>query len=138
MITAVDTNIFIDILEPDPVFGLASKEALSQSRREGVIAACPIVFAEVASSNSVAIADLEAALESVGLRFDPLSKESVLAAAAAWRQYRGRILGRDRIAADFLIGAHASIQCDRLLTRDRGFYHECFRGLDVLDPSVHL
>jgi predicted nucleic acid-binding protein len=29
---------------------------------------------------------------------------------------------KDRIAADFLIGGHASVQCERLLTRDRGFY----------------
>ncbi len=45
------------------------------------------------------------------------------------------MLGRDRIAADFLIGAHAILQCDRLVTRDRGFYRDYFSGLKVLDPS---
>lgn len=136
MITAVDTNILVDILEPDPVFGHLSRDALSQCRQDGVIAACPVVFAEVASSNGVAIRELMAALDSAGLTFDPLTEASTVEAASAWRRYRGRILGRDRIAADFLIGAHAKVQCDRLLTRDRGFYQEYFHGLDVLDPSA--
>jgi predicted nucleic acid-binding protein len=38
------------------------------------------------------------------------------------------------VAADFLIGAHALVQCERLLTRDRGFYRGCFTGLKVLEP----
>jgi hypothetical protein len=37
VITTIDTNILIDVLEPDPVFGLASKEALKRCLREGSI-----------------------------------------------------------------------------------------------------
>ncbi|MBX6422909.1 PIN domain-containing protein [Thermosulfurimonas sp. F29] len=48
MITAVDTNILIDILEPDPLYGPASKEALKKCLREGKIVACEVVWAEVA------------------------------------------------------------------------------------------
>ena len=47
MITAVDTNILIDILEPDPVHGLRSKEALKKCLREGAVIACDVVWAEV-------------------------------------------------------------------------------------------
>ena len=47
MITAVDTNILIDILEPDPVHGLRSKEALKKCLREGAVVACDVVWAEV-------------------------------------------------------------------------------------------
>jgi predicted nucleic acid-binding protein len=52
VITAVDTNILIDILEPDPVFGQASKQALRRCLREGSIIACEVVWAEVVTAYS--------------------------------------------------------------------------------------
>jgi predicted nucleic acid-binding protein len=39
LITAIDTNILIDILEPDPVFGQASKQALRRCLQEGSVIA---------------------------------------------------------------------------------------------------
>ena len=50
MITAVDSNILIDILEPDPVHGPASREALRTCLREGATVACDVVWAEVATA----------------------------------------------------------------------------------------
>ena len=35
-----------------------------------------------------------------------------------------------------VFGAHAASQCDRLLTRDRGYYKRYFAGLTVVDPSI--
>ncbi len=135
MITAIDTNILIDILEPDPVFGPVSRDLLKRCRKEGAIAACGVVWAEVASSNQLQVERIIAALDQIGLEYSAIEKKSAVEAARNWRSFRGAMLGRDRIAADFLIGAHAKLQCDRLLTRDRGFYREYFTGLTVLDPS---
>jgi predicted nucleic acid-binding protein len=40
------------------------------------------------------------------------------------------------VIADFLVGAHAVEQADRLLARDRGFHRLAFAGLAIVDPSV--
>jgi hypothetical protein len=37
MITAIDTNILIDILEPDLIFGPASRERLKCCLEKGVV-----------------------------------------------------------------------------------------------------
>ena len=133
MITAVDTNILIDILEPDPLYGPASKEALKKCLREGKIVACKVVWAEVAVVYVEAQEALIKMLEKIGLEFSPIAREAALVAAKCWAEYLKRGPKKRRIAADFLIGAHALVQCDRLLT-DKGFYREYFKGLKVVYP----
>jgi predicted nucleic acid-binding protein len=136
MITAVDTNILIDILEPDPVFGEASKEALKICLQQGHVVACEVVWAETATAYQDALPLLLAALEDMGIQFSPLSQATALAAAHSWHTYRQKGGTRQRIAADFLIGAHAAMQCDQLLSRDSGFFREYFSGLTVINPTL--
>ncbi len=141
MITAVDTNILIDIFEPDPVFGLSSKEALKLCFQEGVVIACEVVWAEVAVAYAGVQEVLVNTLEQMGIQFSPISLEAALMAAKCWAEYLAQKPKKDkkkRIAADFLIGGHALVQCDRLLTRDKGFYRKYFKGLKVLSPSQLL
>ena len=47
MITAVDTNVLIDVFGNDPHFGIASAEALRRCMREGSIVLCEAVLAEL-------------------------------------------------------------------------------------------
>ncbi|AEH44600.1 PilT protein domain protein [Thermodesulfatator indicus DSM 15286] len=134
MITAVDTNILIDILEPDPVYGLLSKEALKRCLLEGIAVACEVVWAEVAVAYSHARDELVNTLKEIGIQFSPMSFEASLMAARCWSEYIKRSNKKRRIAADFLIGGHALVQCDRLLTRDKGFYRSYFKDLNVISP----
>jgi hypothetical protein len=135
LITAIDTNVLLDVFGPDPKFGEASAEAVRRCVGEGALVACEVVWAEaaIAFPNSEkfrrAMADLMVA-------FEPLNEAAALKAAEVWRHYRARGGRRTRIASDFLIGAHAGSAADRLLTRDRGFYRRYFSGLNVLDPST--
>jgi predicted nucleic acid-binding protein len=50
VITAVDSSIIIDFLEPDPDHGASSREALQRCLREGSMIACDVVWAEVATA----------------------------------------------------------------------------------------
>lgn len=134
MITAVDTNILIDILEPDPVHGMRSKEALKKCLREGAVVACDVVWAEVATAYGENQDELADALRTMRIGFSAMNFEAALGAARSWHGYRQSGGGRDRIAADFLIGGHAAAQAERLLTRDIGFYRKYFKGVAVVTP----
>jgi len=68
--------------------------------------------------------------------FIPIDRAVALTAGDAWREYRRRGGRRDRVIADFLIGAHAMATADRLLTRDRSYYRLGFRNLKLVDPSA--
>lgn len=134
MVTAVDTSVLLDVFAADPVFGPGSREMVRACLGEGRLVACEIVWSEVAGVFPSPAA-ARAGLEALGAEFDALGVEAALAAGAAWKAYRARGGKRGRVVADFLVGAHALHQADRLLTRDRGLYRAYFRGLPILEPA---
>ncbi len=134
MITAIDTNVLLDVFGADPKYALSSSEALRRCLGEGALIACEAVWAETASVFGDG-ARFRAAMNQLAASFSPMTEPGASKAAEAWRRYRASGGPRNRIAADFLIGAHALVAADRLLTRDRGFYSRYFVGLQVVDPS---
>lgn len=134
MITAIDTNILIDILEPDPSFGPASKDALKRCLMEGSVVACEVVWAEVAVAYGHAVEAAIEAMERMGIQYSEMAVDATIESARCWYDYLKRGGDRRRIAADFLIGGHAFKQADRLLTRDKGFYRSYFKKLDIETP----
>ena len=134
MITAVDTNVLLDVFTADPRFGLASRTALASCLQGGSLIADEVVWAETAAAFPGRPA-FERAMELLGVTFDALAARTAQEAAAAWRRYRQAGGTRRRVLADFLIGAHATYQADRLLTRDRGFYRTYYPRLHLVDPG---
>jgi predicted nucleic acid-binding protein len=135
LITAVDTNVLLDFLGGDQEFGQASAASLRQCLHRGRLIACDVVWAECAA----ALPNAETAVDHLGtlrVRYSPVETKAALTAGQMWSVYRRRRGARERIIADFLIGAHALSQADRLLTRDRGFYRDYFDGLEIVDPRA--
>ena len=134
MKTAVDSSVLLDVLGTDPRFGEKSREALRAAYDAGALVACDVVWAEV-RAHFPGDAEFEQAVGLLGIRFEPLAPEAAVAAGRLWRSSRrSPAAAHGRVIADFLIGAHAAVQADVLLTRDRGFYRRHFR-VKVVDPS---
>jgi predicted nucleic acid-binding protein len=135
VITAIDSSVLIDVFLPDPRFGPPSRDALRRCSAEGGLVACEVVWAEVVGIFPDA-GQAGAVLRELGVRFESVDEGAATSAGSAWSAYRRRRGSRNRIVADFLIGAHALSRADRLLTRDRGFHRRYFEGLEIVDPSA--
>ena len=134
MITAIDTDVLIDVLIGDERHGARSADALRDAAVMGRLVACDTVWAEVTSWYDDRSA-IEDAPDTIGIAFDPVNAEAATMAGQAWARYRAGGGVRARLLADFLIGAHAATRADRLLTRDRGFFRRYFGELTIVDPE---
>lgn len=135
MIVAVDTNVIIDVLTGDRTFGPESKRLLGQAFDSGQLVICELVYAELVPQFDDRAA-LDAALDEMGLQIAPAGLEVAWLAGRKLLDYRTNGGGRQRILADFFIGAHAVLRADVLLTRDRGFYKTYFPELKLLQGQT--
>ena len=130
MITAVDTNILLDVFLPDERFAANSSKLLKLAYDEGALVVCDIVYAElVPQFNERSL--LDSTLEIINVSLSSLDSDVAFLAGEKWKMYRQSGGQRNRIITDFLIGAHAQLKTDRFLSRDRGFYKSYFPDLKL-------
>lgn len=132
MKTAVDSSVLFDIVKGAPG-AAAAQSALEAALAHGGLCVCAVVVAELGRyfSNEQ---DLREFLAACQIDHDPLSLEAALEAARIMRGYAHNKGPRERVAPDFLIGAHAIQQADALLTTDAGFFRNYFGSLNVVTP----
>ena len=130
MITFVDTNVLLDVFLPDPQWGEKSSHALDQAYTDGSLVVNEIIYAELAPQFPEKKL-LDQILKTLGIRVVILDLESAYAAGTKWKKHLEAGGKRDRVLADFLIGAHAEKIAEKLLTRDRGFYKKYFTTLNI-------
>ena len=131
MITAADTNVLVDIFLADPSHGPLSLEWLQEARKQGAIVICNVVYAELVHGFESRAA-LDATLDRLELTVSPIDNNAAYEAGLRWSRYRRAGGSRNRILADFLIGAHALLAAHLFLTRDDGFYQTYFPNLNRL------
>jgi len=130
MITAVDTNILLDVFLPDKKFASDSSKLLKLAYDEGALIICDIVYAELVPQFEKRLV-LDSALATINVSSSSVDKDVAFIAGERWKVYRKSGGERKRIITDFLIGAHAMVKAERFLTRDRGFYKSYFPDLKI-------
>ncbi len=129
----VDSNILLDVVTADPVWGDWSRNTLEQTADRSVLVINPLIFAEV-SVGFDAIEDLDAALPAQLYRREVLPYEAAFLAGKVFLQYRRGGGTKRSPLPDFYIGAHAAIGGYRLLTRDASRYRTYFPTLELVAP----
>ena len=113
----------------------------------------PAARAAAATAPAADRVDLDRFLADTGVKLEPSGPEALYRAGRAWSDYLRRrpaplacprcgaaqevrcdqcgasVQPRQHVVADFVIGAHAVVHANSLLTRDRGYFATYFPGL---------
>jgi predicted nucleic acid-binding protein len=133
-VIAVDSSVLIEILIGAPQ-AEAAENALREALALGPVLVCDVVVAEICSSLRDGDQSMQA-LEDMGISFGEVECKSAIRAGEMQRRYRARGGARQRTVPDFIVGAHALLQCNALITRDAGFFRDYFKGLKVIVPKT--
>ena len=129
----VDSNVILDVITADPLWGAWSATQLAQALDAGPVLINAIVYAEIAFASD-AIEAVDALLPQHLYAYRPIPREASFLAAMAHADYRQRGGQRSMILPDFLIGAHALLESTGLLTRNGRRYRQAFPGLKLILP----
>jgi predicted nucleic acid-binding protein len=137
MRTAIDTNILSLFWSVEPS-AAAIADQLSLARGEGGLVVSAPVFVELTAIPTGGVQRVEKLLADMNIAVDfDLGEDVWRLAATSFVAYaiRRRSSGGGlpkRLLADFVIGAHALLKADRLMTLDAKRYNQDFPNLRIV------
>ena len=137
---AIDAPVLVDLLGEDAMADAAEgcvRDALAQ----GPVVLCDVVVSEITAGLGHG-AEIMDVVEEMGMSYLAVERRAAIRAGEMQRRYKQRLRGStDKVAVqrtvpDFIVGAHALLQCSALITRDAGFFRDYFKGLKVIVPKA--
>jgi len=135
--TAIDTNVISALWSGSPIIEQVTA-LLGRVANEGALAVCGPVYAELVAHPKVTQQFVDQFLATTRVEVDFSLDEAVWRETARrfaeYARRRRKSVGGEvrRLVVDFLIGAHASLQADRLFTFDPHFYAQDFPKLPLI------
>ena len=136
--TAIDTNILSALWSGEESVERVTA-ALNAAGDRGGLVICPLVYAELRGSPRATASFVDDFLDQMEIMVDwACGKDVWLLAAERYAKYavrkREQGMGEPkRLLADFVVGAHALLRADQLLTLDKRLYRRDFGEL-LLNP----
>ena len=138
---AIDSSVLIDLLGENPGMAGAAEQCLRDALALGPVVLCDVVVSEVTAGLGHG-AEIMDVVEDMGISYSPVERRSAIRAGEMQRRYKERRRAKGmtgalpRAVPDFIVGAHALMQCSALITRDAGFFRDYFQGLNVIVPKA--
>jgi predicted nucleic acid-binding protein len=141
---AIDSSVLIDLLGED-MLADAAEGCVRDALAQGPVVLCDVVVSEITAGLGHG-AEIMDVVEEMGMSYLAVERRSAIRAGEMQRRYKQRLrsaaakgLGStaaQRTVPDFIVGAHALLQCSALITRDAGFFRDYFKGLKVIVPKA--
>lgn len=134
--TAIDSNVLIALWNPNDALNLEAQEALDAAASRGKMVIAAPVYVELRAVPGRDERTIDNFLERTGIAVDWKIEERMWREAArASNEYvalrRKNFKLPRRIAADFIIGAHARVRSLPLLTFDKRTFHTAFPEIEL-------
>jgi predicted nucleic acid-binding protein len=137
---AIDTSVLIDLLGDD-ARAAAAETCLRKALAAGPVVMCDVVVSEITAGLGHG-AEIMDVVEEMGMSYLPVERRAAIRAGEMQRRYKERLrraekpVAVQRTVPDFIVGAHALLQCTALITRDAGFFRDYFKGLKIIVPTA--
>jgi len=132
--TLVDSNVLLDVVTDEQLWGDWSQDQLEQAALKGSLVINDVIYAEV-STRYETIEAVESMLRDLRIDVVPIPREALFVAGKAFLQYRAAGGVRTSVLPDFFIGAHAAVEQLPLLTRDTRRYRSYFPTVNLIAPE---